>query len=109
MFSLNVSYSFVKGKHIAQKKSIAELCRLLLHKSPGEKDRKIVVIKVQVKGQEKYIIENPSKRDRKIYYCKPGSKDRVTNHCMYTNQPRPKDRAYNLKKQSHKTGDNTSI
>ena len=28
---------------------------------------------------------------------------------MYTNKPRSKDRAYNLKNQSHKTGDNTSI
>ena len=28
------------------------------------------------------------------------SKDRVTNHCMYTNQPRPKDREYNLEKTS---------
>ena len=92
-----------------KRKVLQELCRLLVYKSPSEKDRKIIVIKVQVKGQEKYIIGNPSERDRKIYYCKPGSKDRVTNHCMYTNQPRPKDRAYDLKNQSHKTGNNTSI
>ena len=46
------------------------------------------------------VCTSPSERDRKIYYCKPGSKDRVTNHCMYTNQPRPKDRAYNLKKKT---------
>ena len=62
---------------------------------------------VQVKRTEKYIIEALVKGTGK--YRKPGSKDRVTNHCMYTNQPRSKDRAHNLKNQSHKTGNNTSF
>ena len=56
---LNVSYNLVKGKHIAQKKSIAGLCRLLFNESP---DRK---------GQEG-IIGNASERDRKYIISSPG-------------------------------------
>ena len=54
-----MSYNLVKGKHIAQKK------RLLFYESPGEKDRKIIVIKVQAEKDKRNIVENPSERDRK--------------------------------------------
>ena len=57
--------------------------------------------------EKESILLNPRKRDRK--YCKPGSKDRVLTIYMYTNQPRSIDRVYNLKNQSHKTGNNISI
>ena len=63
-----------KGKHTAQRK----------------KER---YIGVQVKRTGKHTIESQEKRDRR--YCKPGSKDRVLTIYMYTNQPRPIDKAYN--------------
>ena len=62
-----------------------------------------------MKKDKRNIVENPSEKGQEIDLCKPGSKDRVTNHCMYTNQPRSKDRAYGLKNQSLKTGNNKSI
>ena len=106
----HTALSRVNILHKKKRKVLQELCRLLVYKIPSEKRTgKLLLLKSRQKGQEKYSIENPSERDRNIYYCKPGSKDRVTNHCMYTNQPRPKDRAYDLKNQSHKTGNNTSI
>ena len=41
---------------------------------------------------------------------RPGSKTGLLIHiCMCTNRPRSRDRAYDLKNQSHKTGDNMSI
>ena len=46
-------------------KVLQELCRLLFCESPGEKDRKIVVIKVQEENDKRNIVENPSERDRK--------------------------------------------
>ena len=46
-------------------KVLQELSRLLFYESPGEKDRKIVVIKVQAEKNRSDIDENPSKRDRK--------------------------------------------
>ena len=39
----------------------------------------------------------------------PGHRTGLLIFCMCTNKPRPKDRAYDLKNQSHKNGDNTSI
>ena len=50
------------------------------------------------------IIESPGQRIGQVNHFKPRSKDRVTNHYMHTNQPRSKDRAYDLENQSHKTG-----
>ena len=50
-------YNFVKGKHIAQRKGCYE--------SPGEKDRRVIVIKVQAEKDKRNIVENPSERDRK--------------------------------------------
>ena len=55
-----------------------------------------------------------------MYYLSPSVKDRrnivdlgqrtgLLVIYMYANKPRSKDRAYDLKKQSPKTGDNTSI
>ena len=64
-------------------KVLLELCRLLFYESPGEKDKEIVVIKVQAEKDNRNIVKNPSERDRRIDHCKPRSKDRVTNHCMY--------------------------
>ena len=48
-----------------------------------------------------------------IYVCIPTGPGQRTGLliyiCMCTNRPRSIDRAYDLKNQSHKTGDNTSI
>ena len=106
---LNVSYNLVKGKHIAQRKSIVGLCRLLFYERPGVKDRKSIVINVQAEKDKRNIVGNPSEKGQEIDHCKPGSKDRVTNHCMYTKLPRSKDRAYDLRNHSLETGNNKSI
>ena len=37
-------------------KVLQELCRLLFYESPGEKDRKIVVIKVQAEKDKRNIV-----------------------------------------------------
>ena len=65
------------------------------------------LLKVQVIKDRK-VIESPSEKGTRKH-CKPGSKDRVRYFHMYTNKPRSKDRAYDQKNQSLKTGNNTSI
>ena len=60
--------------------------------SPGEKDRK--------------VIESPSEKGTRKH-CKPGSKD--SRYLHITNKPRSRDRAYDQRNQSFKTGNNTSI
>ena len=61
--------------------------------SPGKKDRK--------------VIESPSEKGQGNI-VNPGQKTGSRFH-MYTNKPRSKDRAYNQRNQSFKTGNNTSI
>ena len=43
-------------KHIAQRKSIAGLCRLLFYESPGVKDRKSIVIKSPGKSRTRGVL-----------------------------------------------------
>ena len=92
-----------KGKHIALRKKKRYIIRAQV-KGTG----KYCVIRAQVKGTGKYCVIRAQVKGTGVCY-RPRSKDRVTNHCMYTNQPRSTDRVYNLKNQSHKTGNNTSI
>ena len=35
------------------------------YESPGEKDRRVIVIKVQAEKDKRNIVENPSERNRK--------------------------------------------
>ena len=61
--------------------------------SPSEKDRKVIE-SLSEKGQGHIV--NLGQRTGLIFY-------------MYTNKPRSRDRAYNKRNQSLKTGNNTSI
>ena len=115
-----------QGKHIAQEKEKS----LIESKWKGQEQG--ILIKSKWKGQRKSLLESKWKGQRKSLfeskwkgqkqsvlsepkckgqekYCRPGSKTGLLIICMYTNKPRSKDRAYDLKNQSHKTGDNTSI
>ena len=88
-----------KGKHITQRKKERYIRAHV--KGTGK-----FCNKVQVKRTGKHIIESQEKGQEIL---KPRSKERVLTIYMYTNQPRSIDRAYNLKNQSHKTGNNISI
>ena len=61
--------------------------------SPGEKDRKVIESPSE-KGQGNIV--NPGQTQGRYFH-------------MYTNKHRSRDRAYNQRNQSFKTGNNTSI
>ena len=61
--------------------------------SPGEKDRKVIESPSEKRQGN---IVNPVKRQGRYFH-------------MYTNKPRSRDRAYDQRNQSFKTGNNTSI
>ena len=102
-----------KGKHIALRKKERYIIRAQVKgtgkycviRAQVKGTGKYCVIRAQVKGTGKYCVIRAQVIGTGICY-KPRSRDRVTN-CMYTNQPRSTDRAYDLENQSHKTGNNT--
>ena len=63
-----------------------------------------IVLKVQVIRTGRHIIRGPSEKGQGEI-----AKAGLLIFYMYTNQPRSKDRAYNLKNQLYKTGSIISI
>ena len=65
-----------------------------------------VYCKSRCKGQERFIESLSEKGQGSIIH--PGQRTELIFY-MYTNKPRSRDRAYNQRNQSLKTGNNTSI
>ena len=73
-----------------------------------ERTEKSVLFESKWKGQKKVYYLRQSVRDRRNI-VDPGQRTGLLIIYMYPYKPRSKDRAYDLKNQSQKTGDNTSI
>ena len=109
MFHITLS----KGKHIAQGKKERYITKVQV-KRTGR-----YIIRAQVKGTGKYCIKVQVKRTGRYIirahvkgtgkFASLGQKTGLLIICVYTNQPRSLDRAYDLDNQSHKTGNNKSI
>ena len=70
--------------------------------------RKIVLFKPKCKGQRKGILLEPKCKGQENI-VDPGQRTGLLIIWMYTNKPRSKNRVYDLKNQSHETGNNRSI
>ena len=57
--------------------------------------------------KDRKVIESPSEKEKETLETWVKRQGRYFH--MYTNKPRSKDRAYNQKNQSFKTGNNASI